>query len=81
MAIGRRDEARQLLTDAVASDAAAGSRYAGPLLTVLAAIEAIGANLDGVETYARQMATIHQAVSVPDFWRGYVDYFLGVRRL
>ena len=77
MATGRRDEARQLLADTVERDVAAGSRYAGPLLTVLAAIEAIGADLDGVETSAFQMAAIHQAVSVPDFWRGYVDYFLG----
>ena len=78
MALGRRDEARQLLTDWVARDAAAGSRYAGPLLTVLAAIEIIGADIDAAEKSARQMAAVHQAVSVPDFWLGYVDYFLGV---
>jgi LuxR family maltose regulon positive regulatory protein len=77
MATGRRDEARQLLADTVERDAAAGSRYAGPLLTVLAAIEAIGADIDSVETCARQMDSIHQAVSIPDFWLGYVDYFLG----
>jgi LuxR family maltose regulon positive regulatory protein len=78
MATGRRDEARQLLVDVVERDAAAGSRYAGPLLTVLAAIAAIGADIDSVEKYARQMASIHRAVSIPDFWLGFVDYFLGV---
>ncbi len=48
------------------------------LTTVLAAIAAIGADIDGVEHYARQMASIHRAVSIPDFWLGFMDYFLGV---
>jgi LuxR family maltose regulon positive regulatory protein len=73
---GRRDEALQLLADALIEDFAEGSRNAGVFLLIRAVIYHYAGDLNAVEETAKQVLSLHETVPMPDYWYAYALYYL-----
>ena len=73
---GRRDEALQLLAEALVEDCAEGSRNAGAFLVAQTGVYYYAGDLNAVEVTAKQILSVHETVFVPDFWYAYAPYFL-----
>jgi LuxR family maltose regulon positive regulatory protein len=73
---GRRDEALQLLSEALIEDCAEGSRNAGVFLVAQTGVYYYAGDLNAVEVTAKQILSVHKTVFVPDFWYAYAPYFL-----
>ena len=73
---GRRDEALQLLADALIEDCAEGSRNAGVFLLIRTVIYHYAGDLNAVEETAKQILSLHETVPMPDYWYAYALYYL-----
>jgi LuxR family maltose regulon positive regulatory protein len=73
---GRRDEALQLLSEALTEDCAEGSRNAGVFLVTRAGISYYAGDWNAIEKTAERILSLHETVPVPDYWYAYALYFL-----
>jgi LuxR family maltose regulon positive regulatory protein len=73
---GRRDEALQLLAEALTEDCAEGSRNAGVFLVTRTGISHYAGDWNAVEETANRILSLHETVPVPDYWYAYAFYFL-----
>jgi LuxR family maltose regulon positive regulatory protein len=74
---GRRDEALQLLAEALIEDCAEGSRNMAALLTAQAAIHCYAADLNAAEETAKHILSAPETVAIPKTWQGYAHHFIG----
>ena len=73
---GQRDEALQLLAQALAEDCAEGSRNAGVLLVAQTGIRYYAGDMNATEETAKRILSVHETVPTPVYWYAYAHYFL-----
>ena len=75
--LGRMDDALNLLSKALKDDCSEDCSSLGQILVTKIAILSYAVEWDAVEKNAKLILKIHKTSPVPDYWLGYVYYFLG----